>query len=62
MAIDDLHVERVILLQRFYVKEFAENLMMHLLVQDVDGWWANIQENKLVEKYGVRADPPADRL
>ena len=46
------------LLQRFYVKEFAENLMMHLLVKDVDAWWANIQEKKIPEKYGVRAEPP----
>ena len=49
------------LLQRFYVKEFAENLMMHLLVKDVDAWWNDIQEKKIVEKYGVRAEPPEDR-
>ena len=48
------------LLQRFYVKEFAENLMMHLLVKDVDAWWASIQEKKIPEKYGVRAEPPED--
>ena len=49
------------LLQRFYVKGFAENLMMHLLVKDVDAWWNDIQEKKIVEKYGVRAEPPEDR-
>jgi len=49
------------LLQRFYVKEFAENLMMHLLVKDVDAWWNDIQEKQIVEKYGVRAEPPEDR-
>jgi catechol 2,3-dioxygenase-like lactoylglutathione lyase family enzyme len=49
------------LLQRFYVKEFAENFMMHLLVKDVDAWWAGIQEKKITEKYGVRAGPPEDR-
>ena len=49
------------LLQRFYVKEFAENLMMHLLVKDVDAWWTNIQDKKIIEKYGVRAEPPEDR-
>jgi predicted lactoylglutathione lyase len=26
------------LLSKFYQKEFAENLMMHLLVEDVDAW------------------------
>jgi hypothetical protein len=46
------------LLQRFYVKEFAENLGMHLLVQDVDAWWAEIQRRQIVEKYGVRVDAP----
>ncbi len=46
------------LLQRFYVKELAENFMMHLLVKDVDAWWASVQERKIIEKYGVRAEPP----
>ena len=26
------------LVSRFYQKEFAENLMMHLLVEDVEAW------------------------
>lgn len=49
------------LLQRFYVQEFAENLMMHLLVKDVDAWWSAIQDKKIIEKYRVRAEPPEDR-
>jgi len=49
------------LLQEFYVKEFAENLQMHLLVEDVDAWWASIQAKKILETYGVRAGPPGDR-
>jgi len=52
------HGKAGILLQRFYIKEFAENLMMHLLVKNVDAWWANVQEKNIPEKYGVRADPP----
>lgn len=55
------HCKAGFLLQRFYVKEFAENLMMHLLVKDVDAWWANLQERKVAEKYGVRAEPPEQR-
>ena len=55
------HGKNGFLLQRFYVKEFAENLMMHLIVKDVDAWWTSIQEKKIVEKYGVRAEPPEDR-
>ena len=49
------------LLQNFYVRELAENLMMHLLVESVDAWWASIQERKIAEKYGVRILPPERR-
>ncbi|CAN1212008.1 Glyoxalase [Tumidithrix helvetica PCC 7403] len=45
-------------LQKFYVKELAETLMMHLLVEDLDGWWAEVQERKIAEKYQVRVIPP----
>jgi catechol 2,3-dioxygenase-like lactoylglutathione lyase family enzyme len=50
-----------ILLMKYYVKEFAENLQMHLLVKDVDAWWAHVQDRQIVEKYGVTAGPPEDR-
>lgn len=55
------HTKVGFLLQRFYVKEFAENLMMHLLVDDVDAWWAHVQDKQIPKKYGVRAGPPEDR-
>ena len=42
------------LLQRFYVKEFAENMMLHLLVEDVDAWWAKLNEADVAGKYGVK--------
>lgn len=42
------------LLQRFYLKELAENLMLHLLVEDVDAWWASLRDAGIAEKYGVR--------
>jgi hypothetical protein len=48
------------LLQRFYNKEHADNFMMHLLV-DVDAWWHHVQAKGLIDKYGVRAEAPADR-
>ncbi|MBG0808711.1 VOC family protein [Methylosinus sp. H3A] len=41
------------LLQNFYVKEFAENLMMHLLVEDVDAWRAKVEESGIAARYGV---------
>ena len=49
------------LLQRFYVKEHADNFMMHMLVQNVDAWWAHVEKTKLASRYGVRAEPPEDR-
>lgn len=42
------------LLQRFYNKELAENLMLHLLVEDVDAWRARLDAAGIVEKYGVK--------
>ncbi|MBU3890549.1 glyoxalase [Methylosinus sporium] len=41
------------LLQNFYVKEFAENLMMHLLVEDVEAWKAKVDESGIAARYGV---------
>ena len=32
------------LLQDFYVPEFANNFVMHMLVGNVDDWWAHIEE------------------
>jgi catechol 2,3-dioxygenase-like lactoylglutathione lyase family enzyme len=49
------------LLQRFYVKEHAENFMMHMLVNDVEAWWHHVSSNQIGKKYGVRVLPPADR-
>jgi catechol 2,3-dioxygenase-like lactoylglutathione lyase family enzyme len=48
------HANVSFLLQDFYVKELAENLMMHLLVESVDSWWNAIREAKIDEKYGVK--------
>jgi uncharacterized glyoxalase superfamily protein PhnB len=42
------------LLQRFYTKEFAENLMLHLLVEDVDTWREKLLAARIAEKYGVK--------
>ena len=49
------------LLQDFFVQELADNFMMHLLVESVDAWWAQIQEKKIAEKYGVKLLPPEQR-
>jgi uncharacterized glyoxalase superfamily protein PhnB len=48
------------LLQPFYVKEHAENFMMQLTVEDVDAWWAHVQQIGLVQKYpGIMVRAPA---
>ena len=49
------------LLQNFYVQPHAENFMMHMLVQDVQSWWAHVERQELASRYKVRAAPPEDR-
>ena len=47
------------LLQKFYVKEHAENFMMALRVEDADVWWQHIKRVGLSEKYpGLMLKPP----
>jgi hypothetical protein len=41
------------LLQKFYVKEWAENFMMQLMVDDLDLWWRHIQSLDLKTKFGL---------
>jgi uncharacterized glyoxalase superfamily protein PhnB len=41
------------LLQDFYEKDFAENLMMHILVEDVSAWHKSIDESGLKVKYDI---------
>src|SRR3546814_16864002 len=44
------------LLQSYYQKEWAENLMMQLMVDDLDAWWTQIQSLALPGNFVV--DPP----
>ncbi|WNB76603.1 VOC family protein [Methylomonas koyamae] len=53
------HGRAAFLLQDFCLPGLAENLMMHLLVEDVDAWWQNLSSLKLAEKYGTQLKPPA---
>lgn len=41
------------LLQRHYQKNWAENFMMQLMVDDLDSWWAWIQSLDLTARFGV---------
>jgi catechol 2,3-dioxygenase-like lactoylglutathione lyase family enzyme len=48
------------ILQRYYQKDWAENFMMQLLVDDLDAWWAHIETLDLTLKFAVQpAKPPA---
>jgi uncharacterized glyoxalase superfamily protein PhnB len=49
------------ILQNYYVKAFAENCMIQLLVRDVDAWWQRIDPAKLVAEFGVK-EPRAPAL
>jgi len=53
------HGHAAFLLQDYYHPGLAENLMMHLLLEDVDTWWRQIEALNPAEKYGVRLEPPA---
>lgn len=44
------------ILQNFYVKEFAENCMLQMLVRDVDAWWLEVNPGALSGLFPV--NPP----
>jgi uncharacterized glyoxalase superfamily protein PhnB len=46
------------ILQRHYRKEWAENCMLQLLVDDLDAWWAHIEALDLPSAFGVQAPKP----
>jgi hypothetical protein len=45
-------------LQRYYQKEWAENFMMQLMVDDLDAWWGHITGLDLPGQFGVRPPKP----
>jgi uncharacterized glyoxalase superfamily protein PhnB len=48
------------ILQRAYEKEWAENFMMQLMVDDLDAWWTHIATLDLNRQFGVPSPrPPA---
>ena len=55
------HGECSFLLQAFNHPEFVKNFQMHLLVEDVDDWHAQVMASGVAEKFGVRVDAPADQ-
>ena len=49
------------LLQDYYVREHADNFMMHILVESADDWYARFMEQDIVGKYGIAIGEPEDR-
>jgi len=49
-------------LQRYFQKEWAENAMMQLMVDDLDAWWAWIVALDLPRRFNVQPPrPPAQQ-
>lgn len=49
------------LLQDFCAEYFAENFMMHILVEDVGAWWQQVQNSGVLTKYGVKVTALEDQ-
>ena len=46
------------ILQQYYQKDWAENFMMQLMVDDLDAWWAHIERLDLPARFGVPVPKP----
>ena len=46
------------ILQDHYVEEWANNFVMHVLVDDLDHWWKHICALDLTSRYSVKVGPP----
>ena len=46
------------LLQNYYVREWADNFVIHLYVSDLNGWWDRIVALDLASRYGVKTRAP----
>lgn len=59
---DDVAIYRIgatsFLLQNYHQKEWAENFMMQLLVDDLDAWWLHLESLDLPTRFGVSAPKP----
>src|SRR5713101_3823227 len=46
------------ILQDYYVQQWADNFVMHMLVSDVSVWWDHIVALDLPSRYGVKIRAP----
>lgn len=45
-------------LQKYINKEFAENFMISVKVDDVNTFWKEVNDKQLPQKFGIRISPP----
>lgn len=55
------HGSASFLLQNYYVREYAENFMMHLMVENVDHWHRHAVAQDLAGRFGVAIGQPEGR-
>jgi hypothetical protein len=55
------HGETSFLLQAFNEPAFIKNFQMHLLVESVDEWHAQVLNSGVVERFGVKVGEPEDQ-
>jgi catechol 2,3-dioxygenase-like lactoylglutathione lyase family enzyme len=48
------------ILQDYYVREWADNFVIHLTVSDVGLWWDHVVNLDLPTRYGVETRAPMD--
>ena len=53
--------EQCFLLQKYYVKEWADNFMIHLMVEDLAAWHEHLQQADLKRYAGVSWGSPEDK-
>ncbi|MFZ2068997.1 MAG: hypothetical protein WAV27_23760 [Xanthobacteraceae bacterium] len=46
------------LLQDFFVQAWADNFVMHMMVDNLEAWWAGISTLDLAGRFGARAPRP----
>ena len=49
------------ILQKYFRREWAENFMMQLMVDDLDAWWTHVSSLDLPTRFGVPA-PKAPKV
>lgn len=49
------------ILQKYDNKEFAENFMISVKVDNITEFWKSVVEKNLTEKFGIKISPPVNQ-